>query len=195
MEGAIGKMRMAYKMETSEETIQAFTDAANAFERIAGVEEKEWLPAYYVAYCQLNLAMQYMEKDSDKIKAHNDLAQAAIDKAKEIAPEESEVHALQGYIYTARIWENPMIKGASYSPLVYQACEKSISLNPDNPRPYFLKGQNTFYTPEFYGGGPAAAKPSLEKASKLFETFEKESALHPDWGSYYCNKLLEQANQ
>ena len=119
----------------------------------------------------------------------------SLNRAKELAPKESEVHALQGYIYTARIWENPMINGVSYSPMCHQSCDKAISLKPDNPRPYFLKGQTTFYTPEYWGGGPKAALPMLEKANELYKNQEKASPFHPDWGAYYCTKLLAEAKE
>ena len=173
-----------------------FQKAANTFERIANVEKKEWLPSYYQAQCHMQLAVDLMQKKqlSDCL-AHVEKAQSAIDKAKEIAPEESEVWAMQGYIYQGRIWENPMTKGAEFSPLSHQALDKAISLNPENPRAFFLKGQNVLFTPVFYGGGAETALPLLQKANEKFANFKPESPLHPTWGAEQTGWLIKTAEQ
>ena len=127
--------------------------------------------------------------------AHVEKAQVAIDKAKEMAPEESDVWAMQGYIYQGRIWENPMVKGAEFSPLSHQALDKAITLNPENPRAFFLKGQNLLFTPVFYGGGPETALPLLQKANEKFTTFKPASPLHPNWGLEQTEWLIKTAEQ
>jgi tetratricopeptide (TPR) repeat protein len=175
------------------ESLEEMQAVANGFERIASVESEEWLAHYYVGYTYIIMGTVAMEKAKDKLSTYIDKAQEAVDKALELAPEESEVYALQGYVYQGRIWENPMVNGARYSPMSMQACQKAIALNPENPRPYYLNGQNTFYMPEFFGGGAEKARPMLEKAAEKFDNFEKESTIHPDWGEYYNTYLLKQA--
>lgn len=179
-------------------TTEGIQPLANAFERIANAEKDEWLPHYYTAYCNIQLALAAMNKqETDKVAGYNDKAQAALDKAKELKHDESEVLAMQGYIYMARIWENMMVNGAIYGPKANAEWEKAMEANPDNPRPYALYGQSTYFTPEFFGGGAAAALPYFQKAAEKFETFKPESSIHPDWGlvanQYFMKQIEEKA--
>ena len=166
--------------------------SANGFARIAKVESSEWLPNYYEAYSYMRMAIGTMEKDPSKIDAFLDQAQAAIDIAKTIAGGESEVFALQGYIYQGRIWPNPQQRGAEYTQKCYEALGAAMQINPANPRPYFIIGQNTFFMPEFWGGGVKNAMPLLSEAKEKFTTFKPESPLHPNWGADRNAQLLEQ---
>jgi len=178
--------------------VESLQKVANTFERIAGAETKEWLPNYYVSYTYMNLAMAHMQKGAtEKMVASVEKAQVFLDKAKAINAEDSEIYTLQGYIYQGRIWEDPMTNGAKYSPMCYAELGKAIAINPENPRPYFIKGQNLFYTPEFFGGGADNAKPSLLTAKEKFASFKPESSIYPTWGSqgndYLLNKIEPKA--
>lgn len=178
-----GMQKAITKMDNARD-ITAVQDAANLFERIMNAESEQWLPAYYTALCQVNMASQTMQGgDLDKVEAFVDKAQAALDKAIALAPNESEIHALQGFIYTSRIWSDPQTGGPKFTPLAHEAFGKAIALNPQNPRPYHLRGQLIFYTPEFWGGGPANALKDLAKADELFANFEATSSIHPNWGN------------
>lgn len=169
-------------------------DAANRFERIAAQKPENWLPLYYQAYAKLSLAMLAAEKQEDAAGALLDETQALVDRLKEMQPEESEVHTLQGYLYQGRIIENPMA-GAVFSPQSVIACRKAIDLNPDNPRPYYLIGQNYFHMPEAFGGGHKSAKDWLEKADQRYANYEAPSELHPNWGKRYNDYMLEQVRK
>jgi hypothetical protein len=183
------------QLKTAEQS-RAFEASASAFERISAAAPEEWLPAYYEAYCQIMLASQAMEQEqTDRIAAHLDKAQAAVDRAKAIAPEESEVAALQGYIYTGRIWESPMVNGARYSASSRESYNKAIALDPENPRGYYLMGMHIFFTPKFFGGGAEKALPYLRKAAERYERSEPASELHPSWGNYFNNELLKRAEK
>ncbi|MCK6691110.1 MAG: hypothetical protein L6Q97_03290, partial [Thermoanaerobaculia bacterium] len=72
--------------------------AANTFSRIAQAEPKEWLPLYYAAYSHLNHAFPMFREDAAKALQTLDLAQAALDKAKALAPGESDLAVLQAYL-------------------------------------------------------------------------------------------------
>jgi len=165
-------------------TTEDLQKVANQFERIANAEKAEWLPAYYNALCNVNLASKSMESgEAEKIEAFVDKAQTALDQCIVLAPEESEVFALQGFIYTSRIWSDPMNAGAKFSPMAQQAFGKAIALDSKNPRAYALRGQLVFYTPEFWGGGPKNAHKDLATAEGLFKSHKKTSTIHPDWGA------------
>lgn len=178
-------------------TAEEIQDAANQLERIANVEKEEWLPNYYITYAYIILASKDMETGGTNIPSLVEKAEAALNKAKAIAGEEnSEIMTMQGYLYVANIWSNPMANGAKYSPLAYAAFGKASALDPTNPRPHTLKAQNLFFTPEAFGGGKDAARPLFDKAKELFAAFKPASEIAPQWGNagneYFLNMYNEE---
>jgi hypothetical protein len=157
---------------------------ANKFERIANAEGNQWLPYYYHALCNIQMALAAMEKnEGDKMGAFIENAQTSLKKAQGLTTNNSELETLQGYVYMANIWESPMVKGATYGPKASASFEKAMKLDPNNPRPYLLKGQNLFFTPEFFGGGAEKAAPLFATAQEKFDTFEPATVLEPKWGA------------
>lgn len=169
---------------------------ANKFERVASAEGKEWLPYYYHSLCNVKMALAAMEKnESDKLGAYVEKAQASLDKAKGLTKNNSELETMQGYVYMANIWESPMVKGATYGPKATTCFEKAMELDPKNPRPYLLKGQNLFFTPEFFGGGAKKAQPLFKTAQEKFDTFEPATSISPKWGASTNAYFLERAEK
>ena len=171
-----------------------FQASANAFSRIAAAEPNEWLPLYYNAFSNLIAGFILFHSDAPKALLTIDQAQISLDKAKPIAPQESELAVLQAYILIGRLMENPMAKGAEITPQVFGELGKAAALNPDNPRAPFLHGTYVLNMPEFYGGGAANAKPHFEKAAALFEK-ETSRGLLPHWGKADNAKYLNQLSQ
>lgn len=165
-------------MTPDEELLQA----VNLMERVAGAEEEEWLPSYYAALGAVYLASKEMQKGGEKLKDYVDLAARHLASAKDKAPDNSEVLTLEGYVNMAHIWLNPMVNGAKYSPLAMAAFQKAVEVDPTNPRPDYLWGQNLFYTPAAFGGGKEAAKEFFDRANKKFEVFKPASSIMPTWG-------------
>jgi hypothetical protein len=165
------------------------TTLANQFQRISNAEKDKWLPGYYAAYCYVN-ATFFDELKAKEIHEYLDLAQAEIDKVQKLSPRESEIFALQAFIYQLRITD--MSKGYKYSSLATEAINTAEKLNPDNPRVYYLRGSNTFHTPKMFGGGKEKAKPDLAKAAQMFETQKLESEIAPAWGAEHNGQLLKQ---
>lgn len=169
-------------------------EAANSFARIAAAEPKEWLPAYYAAFSQVNAAFKLLRENPAKAGEAIDAAQMSLDLAKSIAPNESEIVVLQAYILIARVSENPMVKGQELSPRVFAELGKASAMDPQNPRAPFLQGMYTMNMPEFYGGGAANAKPFFEKAAVLFEQ-ATPGDLMPNWGKETNARFLEQTTK
>ena len=69
--------------------------------------------------------------------------------------------------------------------------QKAMTLNPDNPRLYYLRGMSIFGTPEQFGGGKEKAKPIFEKAVALYKT-EQLKPLYPHWGQKQAEDMLAQ---
>lgn len=166
-----------------------FLAVANRFEQIGATAASAWEPLYYAAYSQLITGM---------IQENPSAKDQFFDKALELAesinkrsPENSEVLALKGYIQFMKMSVDPQNR-LDLMAAAEASLEKAIALDPENPRPYFIKGQTTFYTPEFFGGGAKAAKPLLEKAMEKFNTFEPKTAFAPNWGKERAEMLLGQ---
>ena len=165
---------------------------ATQFERIGNAETDKWLPNYYAAYCYVySTVFDSLNNDAKKVQL--DKAQAIIDNIVKKFSTESEIYALQAFLYQLRITD--MMSGAKYSGKAAEAIAIAEKLNPENPRVYYLRGSNTFHTPKFVGGGPDKAKPDLEKAAVLFANQKPIDPLMPTWGAYHNNQLLSQCTE
>lgn len=162
---------------------------AAQFERIGNAEPDKWLPDYYTAYCYVfSTVFDNMDKDAKTVQL--DKAQTLIDELMKKYSKESEIHALQAFLYQLRITD--MISGAKYSGKAAEEIAIAEKLNPENPRVFYLRGSNTFHSPKFIGGGPDKAKPDLEKAAALFTSQKPTDQLMPTWGAYHNKQLLDQ---
>lgn len=161
-------------------TIAEFTDAANIFERISQTETSEWLPLYHAAHAYL--IMGFSEQDVPKKDPYFDKAQQLLDRALRIAPDESELFSLQAFIYPGKITVDPMGRGPELVGKMNEAIDKAISLNPENPRSYYLRAVTLLNMPEAFGGGKAVAKPIFETAQQKFDNFKPASPIWPNWG-------------
>jgi tetratricopeptide (TPR) repeat protein len=161
-------------------TSSEFTEAGNIFERIAQTETGEWLPLYHAAHAWL--IMGFTEPDLQKKDSYFDKAQGLLDRAFKIAPDESELYAMQAFIYPGKISLDPMGRGPALIGKMNEALDKAIRLNPDNPRSYYLRAVTLVNMPEAFGGGKAVAKPIFETAQQKFENFKPSSPLWPNWG-------------
>jgi hypothetical protein len=160
---------------------------ANTFERIAQVERKDWLPVYYSAYS--NLTAGLLLKDNSLKDQYWDKASQQVERADSLSANNSEIYTLKGYIQFMKMTVDPQNR-MSFFAASAASLEKAKALNPENPRPYLVQGQDTFYTPSAFGGGKGPAKPFLEMAVERFGRFKKEGELSPDWGKKQAEKLL-----
>jgi hypothetical protein len=121
-----------------------------------------------------------------------DLAQVQMDILQKSFKKESEIFALQAFLYQMRITD--MSKGFKYSSLASEALAEAEKLNPNNPRIYYLRGNNTFHTPKAFGGGKEKAKPMFEKAAGLFESQKPANTIEPAWGSEHNKQMLAECD-
>lgn len=161
-------------------TITDYTEVANRFERISQIEKGEWLPIYYSSYAYIMIS--FLESDQAQKDAYLDQAQKLLDKAFVLAPNESELYMLQGFLYPSRINIDPMARGMLYMEKMNAALNKALELNPDNPRVYYLRATMTYHMPEAYGGGASNALPFYKTAAEKFKIFKPQTDLSPNWG-------------
>jgi len=186
---------MGLSIETlfQSKTISEYVEVANQFERISQIEKAEWLPLYYASFAYIMISFQ--EPDNAKKDTYLDQAQKYLDQAKAIAPNESELYMLQGFLYPSRINVDPMNRGMLYIGDMNKSLDKALELNPDNPRVYYLRATIMHHTPEAYGGGAAKALPLYETAVEKFGIFKPKSAISPNWGKEMNDAELNNARE
>lgn len=173
-------------------TIEQLQPLENTFERIAHAEKKEWLPYYYAAYA--NVMMSY-EVKGNNIDTYCDKADVLVNKADSLNPANSEIISLKAQIAAARISVNPMSRVQKYGSEARALREKAKALDPVNPRPWFLEGMSSFYTPSMFGGGKDKAKVAYTKALELYDGFKPASSIHPNWGKRTAEYFLKQCDK
>ena len=166
-------------------------ELANNFVRIGDAEKDKWLPYYYAAYSTISQA--FSEPDNSKKDAIADKASDYLTKAESIlGKDNSEINVIKSMIATAHMMVDPQSRFMTYGAKATEYIKKAEMLDSTNPRPVLLEAQNTFYTPEAFGGGKDAAKLLFEKANQLFESFKPETALSPVWGNQNVTYFLSQ---
>lgn len=186
-EQAMGQALAEFGSASGPEDMKA---SAAQFERIAAAKPDEWLPAYYssMIYCILS----FSEQDKKRKEQYIEKAQAALDKALEISPKESEIQTLQGMIYQAILVVDPERNGQEYMAKANGFFETAMKLNPENPRPVYLQAVNVYHMPAQFGGGAEVALPMFEAALEKFQNFQPENSLYPDWGQDDCERLIKE---
>ncbi len=174
-------MKQGVNLMNDAEGYATMEQAALLFERIAMTETGEWLPPYYASACYTIMSLMERE-DKEKKSAAVDKAQALLDKAKTMNEHDSEIYALQGMIYQALIQLNPMINGMLYGSKATKQLDRALELNPNNPRPYYLKAMGLYYTPALFGGGEGKACVLFEKAAEKFKGVQLSYSIEPAWG-------------
>ena len=174
-------------------TVEDYNNLSNQFSVIAKVETTEWMPLYYTANCKIIMAFQ--EEDKVKKDAYLDEAEKIFETMISIAPEESEVFALQALFYTARLTVDPMTRGQEFSMKSNASAHKSLALNPNNPRAKYLLLANKIGFAQFFGKEIVAecqeAKELLENWDKLNET---KNPLAPKWGKNNVEGIVKNCN-
>lgn len=168
------------------------TDIAGQFERIGQAEKGKWLPGYYAAYTYMSILIYNYDLAIEIKKELLNKAQSNIDNILKIEGNESEIYVLQALVYQMSMLSPE--DGYKYSTLANEALGKAEKFNANNPRIYYLKGLNYFYTPKEYGGGTDVAKPLFEKADKLFKSSSEVASLMPNWGKEHNTQMLQQCN-
>ncbi len=185
---------MERSLATLEESsgVEQLSAAANRFERIARAEEDQWLPWYYAAYATLHAAIESPSAEKDQ---QLDVAQQHLDNALALAPEESEVVALQGYIYTIRVTVDPANRGQELAPKATRTLTQALQLNPDNPRALYLLGQMQYGTAQFFGSDTSDICQLFTQAVEKYESATHDDALMPAWGKAGAQAMQQQCEK
>ena len=177
-------------------SVEWLTELANSFERIANAEKTQWLPYYYAALCNVNIANMYFQLEQlAKIDIVADKAEPLMNKAMELEKNNSELMLLKKMFNTARMMADPMNRYMTYGPAASEALATAKSLDPNNPRVYLMEGIDKFYTPAEYGGSKEEGKKLFEEADKKFQVAKPASSIHPNWGRQMVAYFLAEASK
>lgn len=191
------KYKKAMKVAVAE--MQAATDAASEMELVTSFEDlahsypDQWLPSYHAS--RILITSSFEESDADKSDTLLDRAKIFLNTSMELMPEESEVHVLESLYYIGLMSVDPMTRGQLYYEDVLASIQKAKSLNPENPRAFFLDGMMTVNLPEFIGGGSEAARPIFLEAAEKFKAFHNENPFWPVWGEDLNQAELDRLNE
>jgi len=196
----VSAMESNLKKMSKAKTADAYQNVYNTFERIAANEPNEWEASYYMGFIKTIQAFEAKNKSraeeelsllSDKLKAKVDMPSLAENKLAQ-----SEIHALIAMMYSARMMANPMELGPKFMPLNRKHLGLAERLNIENPRVYLLYAQNSYYTPEAFGGNKLKAKELAIKSIGLFrQNARQDNTLMPKWGQDQAEGLLKQMDK
>lgn len=180
-------------------TVSALNDLSAAFERIGDAEKTQWLPYYYAALAKVNsglfLTNGKMGGMTAQLDPIADKAEALLNKAEALSKDNSEIYVVRKMIATLRMMGDPMSRYMTYGPQAAQALETAKQLNPENPRVYYLEGQDKYFTPAQFGGSKEEAVTIWKEALKKFDAFKPADALAPHWGRINTEYFLQQAGK
>ena len=177
------------KMDTASD-VQMNLKVASDFSRVGEVATTQWHPFYYSALC--NVLAAFDIEDVAKVDPLCDKAVVMLEKAEKLSPKNSEIYCVKAMIALARIKVNVFQRGMEGLSDAQASLESAQELNPDNPRVYFLLGQQSYNTPEAFGGNKKNALALYEKAKILFDKEgNRKDSFEPLWGIETTLKKIE----
>ena len=174
-------MQAAIKEMNKANTPEAWVKCAASFEEFAEAHPDQWIPLYYASY--MHIIVNFEEEDPAVKDKHLEKAIALLNKARELAPEQSELQTLQAFYFIGMMSVDPETRGPEYYQDVAWTLSNARETDPKNPRAAYLDAVMTLNMPDFLGGGPEPAKPMFLEAQKLFEGFQNDDPLWPSWGA------------
>jgi hypothetical protein len=182
------------KLETTRSTDE-FQALANDFDRIGKKETKQWLPSYYAALAYLQKGrMQMQSGKMSELSINADIADKYLDQAEAIAGKDnSEIHLLRKMAYSLKMMENPAERYMTDGMKAMEELKKAETLDPNNPRVALIKAEDTYFTPEQYGGSKEKGIEQFKTALEKFNTFKPKTALDPNWGKAEAEYFLSGA--
>lgn len=109
----------------------------------------------------------------------------------------AETHALLA-MTMGRMIGLDQIYSPTLGPLIPKEMNAAITIGPNNPRVWLLRGIQSFYTKPEYGGGLPVAETQLNKAIELFAT-DNPTPPAPSWGKaeayVWLGQVLQKQNR
>ncbi len=156
-------------------------------------KDLQWMHFYYKAICWIR--MGFIEESGSRKDVYFNKAEKLIEEGLKLSPKESELYVLRALMNQGKILVSVVARGMRYISDIESDLRKAKSLNPLNPRAYFLLGQSYLNKPSFIGGSKQIALFNFKKAKEKFLAQEDNfHAFYPTWGNWQneeeLNKLL-----
>lgn len=173
-------------------TADEFQTLANDFDRIGKKETAQWLPSYYAAFSYIQKGRLLMrEGKMTELSAQANSASTYLDQAEKIAGNDnSEIHLLKKMAYSLRMMENPAQRYMTDGAKAIEELKAAEKLDPNNPRVFLIKAEDTYFTPEQYGGSKVKGLEQFKTALDKFNSFKPKTALDPNWGKAEAEYFL-----
>ena len=157
------------------------TEASNIFERIAKVENDNWLPLYYAGYTLVLSAFEV--KDETTLKLKLDKATDFLNQASSISPKNPEIMIAKALVNTAYISFDGQKYGMTLSSKNANIYNNALKVAPENPRVILAKAEWDMGSARFFN---QSIEPYCKDVAKALEIFEKEEKpdekFYPNWG-------------
>jgi hypothetical protein len=180
------------KIETSK-TSEEFSTLVNNFHRLASKEANGWLPLYYAALANVQKGRALMREgktqDLDFVASQAD---KYIGAAAQLSPtDNAEIHLVKKMMYSLKMMVNPQQRYMTDGAKATEELKIAEKLDPNNPRIALIKAEDTYFTPEQYGGSKTKGIEQFKEAVAKFNSYTPKSALEPNWGKseaeYFIN--------
>ncbi|KMQ69772.1 hypothetical protein ACM39_01605 [Chryseobacterium sp. FH2] len=171
-----------------------FQVLANDFDRIGKKETKQWLPAYYAALAYIQKGrIQMREGKMSELSVQANAAEKYLEQAESIAGKDnSEIHLLKKMTSSLKMMENPVERYMTDGMKAMEELKIAEKLDPNNPRVALIQAEDTYFTPEQYGGSKTKGLEQFKIALDKFNAFKPKTALDPNWGKAEAEYFLGQ---
>lgn len=158
----------------------AKVSAARALaERVATAYPDDGLILHYHAYALYREAMTGMGVKGTDPSPLLERAQAIFERSLKTRPL-PETHSLMSSIDGQLIAKDPS-RGMELGMAAQRSNGAALTLGPNNPRVWLLRGQGSIFTPPEYGGGLTQAEEQLKRSIELFAKDAPKQG-EPSWG-------------
>ncbi|ROI03463.1 hypothetical protein EGH90_11735 [Kaistella haifensis] len=164
-------------------TPDEFTALANDFKRIGDKEKTQWLPYYYAAFATIQRGRALMrEGKTEELDLTAAEAQKYLNLAMELNKDNAENLILQKMIHSLKMMVNPQQRFMSEGMLAAEALSKAEKIDAENPRITLMRAEDTYYTPEQFGGSKTRGLELFQKALDQYKVYQPKTTLDPNWG-------------
>ncbi|CAM2804992.1 hypothetical protein DRF59_14570 [Chryseobacterium flavum] len=165
-------------------TPEEFQALSNDFQRIGSKESNQWLPPYYAAFSQIQKGRILMRngnmQELDGIAAQ---AEKYLGTAQSLAgADNAEIHLLRKMAFSLRMMVNPAQRFMTDGARAAEELNIAEKLDAANPRIALIKAEDTYFTPEQYGGSKTKGLEQFKEALAKFNAYKPKTALDPNWG-------------
>jgi len=192
-EAYIKAMSKGLTQMSSAGTLEEKQAVASQFERIGAKVEGEWLPNYYAALNYIN--MSFAAEGISIKDQYTSKAQEFIDIAIEVAPNNAEVVALQGFNYMTQIAADPNSRGQMLSGKAMQQFSMAVRIDPENPRAKMLLAQMQIGMAPFFGSPIDQPCAMVKQTIPTFEAQGAKQTIEPTWGKDMADGIVQQCGK